>query len=379
VEDSKKYWIGFNLVKGIGAVRMRALLERFGSAELAWKASYDALETAGLSPKIIETLVQVRSSDLMDRAWDYLQRQKIGILTWEDAGYPRRLKEIDQPPPVLYIRGNLTDDDQWAVAIVGTRRITAYGRQIAEEIAGSLALNGITIVSGLARGADAVAHQAALNNRGRTLAILGNGVDRIYPPEHRRLAEQIMAQGALISDYPPGTAPEATNFPPRNRIISGLAQAVIVVEAGEKSGALITAAFAIEQGRELFAVPGNIHAPRSKGTNLLIREGAHILLDTQDVLEILNLAQVSQHRAARTVLPADGIEAQIYTLLGREPMHVDQIRNQSDLPIEQVSATLTLMELKGMIRQVGNMHYVAVFEERAEYQTDSLVEAASSN
>lgn len=376
MDDSKKYWVGFNLVKGIGAVRMRALLEHFGSADLAWQATPEALEAVGLGPKIIDTLLHVRSSGLLERVWDYVQMQDIGVLTWEDPDYPRRLKEIDQPPPVLYLRGNLVDEDQWAVAIVGTRRITAYGRQITEEIAGSLTVNGITIVSGLARGADAIAHQAALRNGGRTLAVLGNGVDRVYPPEHRSLAEQIMAHGALISDYPPGTAPEAANFPPRNRIISGLAQAVIIAEAGEKSGALITAAFATEQGRELFAVPGNIHAPQSKGTNLLIREGAHILLDAQDVLEALNLAQVSQHRTARAVLPADATEAQLYALLGREPIHVDEIRIQSDLPIEQVSATLTLMELKGMIRQVGYMHYVAVYEERANYQTENIVEGA---
>ncbi len=373
MDDSKKYWLGFNLVRGIGAVRMRMLLDFFGSAELAWRASPEDLEAAGLSVKIIDSLLNNRSSGLLERAWDYLQKQGIGVTTWEDPDYPRRLKEIDQPPPVLYLRGNLTDEDQWSVAIVGTRRITAYGRLVAEEIAGSLALNGITIISGLARGVDAVAHQAALSNGGRTLAILGNGVDRIYPPEHRSLAEQIIVKGALISDYPPGTAPEAVNFPPRNRIISGLSQAVIVVEAGEKSGALITAAFAAEQGREVFAVPGNIHAPRSKGTNILIREGAHILLDAQDVLEVLNLAQVSQHRVARNVLPSDATEAQLYALLGREPIHVDEIQAQANLPIDQVSATLTLMELKGMIRQIGAMHYVALFEPRADYETEGMV------
>jgi DNA processing protein len=374
VDDSKKFWVGFNLVKGIGAVRMRALLDHFGSAELAWQATPDALEAVGLSSKLVDKFLQVRSSNLLERAWDYLQRKEIEVLTWEDSDYPRRLKEIDQPPPLLYLRGSLIDEDQWAVAIVGTRRVTAYGRQVTDEIAGSLALNGITIVSGLARGVDAIAHLAAIKNGGRTLAVLGNGVDRIYPPEHRALAEKIIDQGALISDYPPGTAPEATNFPPRNRIISGLAQALIVIEAGEKSGALITAAFASEQGRELFAVPGNIHAPRSKGTNLLIREGAHILLDAQDVLETLNLAQVSQHRTARTVLPADATEAQLYALLGDEPIHVDEIRTRSDLPIEQVSATLTLMELKGMIRQVGNMHYIAVHEVKSDYQIENTVE-----
>lgn len=370
MESQKKYWVGFNLVKGIGPARLRVLLDHFGDIESAWKASSKDLEASRLGPKLINALLELRSSDTLERTWENIQEQETTVLTWEDPEYPRRLKEIDQPPPLLYLRGALRETDQWAVAIVGTRRATTYGRQVSDEIAGTLAGNGITIVSGLARGVDGFAHQASLEAGGRTLAVLGSGVDRIYPPEHRGLAEKILANGALISDYPPGTAPEAANFPPRNRIISGLSQAVIVVEAGKKSGALITAAFAAEQGREVFAVPGNIHAPQSKGTNLLIREGAHILLNAQTVLEVLNMAQVSEHRAARTVLPADTVEAQLYELLGREPLHVDDIRTRTDLPIEEVSAALTLMELKGMVRQVGNMCYVAVYEARADYQIE---------
>jgi len=372
VDDEKKFWVGFNLVKGVGAVRMRVLLDSFGSAEKAWNASQESLEISGLPTKIVQSIINTRNSDKLDRVWDYLIKNDIEVIMWADKSYPRRLVEIEQPPPVLYIRGNLIDADQWAVAVVGTRRVTPYGSQVAEEIAGSLASNGITIVSGLARGTDAIAHQAALNKGGRTLAILGNGVDRIYPPEHRKLAERIITQGALISDYPPGTAPESSNFPPRNRIISGLSQAVIVVEAGEKSGALITAAFAIEQGREVFAVPGNIHAVRSKGTNLLIREGAHILLDSQDVLETLNFAQISQQRVARATLPSNSTEAHLYEILGHEPLHIDEIRAKSDLPIEQVTATLTFMELKGMIRQVGSMNYIAVLESKGDYQIETL-------
>jgi len=376
VDDAKKYWVGFNLVKGIGAVRMRKLMDYFGSAEQAWNASQETLEISGLSPKIVQTIIHTRTSGMLDRMWDYLQEQEIKVIVWSDQNYPRRLEEIEQPPPVLYLRGTLIDEDQWAVAIVGTRRVTPYGRQVAEDIAGSLTSNGITIVSGLARGTDAIAHQAALRNGGRTLAVLGNGVDRIYPPEHSKLAEKIIGHGAVISDYPPGTAPEAANFPPRNRIIAGLSQAVIIVEAGEKSGALITAAFAAEQGREVFAVPGNIHAVQSKGTNLLIREGAHILLDSQDVLETLNFAQVSQQRVARVVLPSDSTEAHLYKILGREPLHVDEIQRISDLPIEQVTATLTLLELKGMIRQVGGMNYIAVFDSKGDYHLDTLEEGS---
>jgi len=225
------------------------------------------------------------------------------------------------------------------------------------------------VVSGLARGVDAIAHQAALRAGGRTLAVLGSGVDRIYPPEHRQLAGQVMVSGALLSDYPPGTPPEGANFPPRNRIISGLALAVVVVEAGETSGALITAQFATDQGREVFAVPGNILAPQSKGTNRLIQQGAHPMLAPRDLLEALNLTRVNEQRVVRLSLPGDAVEAQIVAALTNEPRHVDEIRNQTGLPIERVSASLVMMELKGLVRQAGGMNYVAVREEQSEYRT----------
>ena len=363
----KRYWVGFNLVKGIGAVRLRALREHFGDLSLAWQAPLDALQAAGLSQKIAERVIQARASVDLDGFMEQIAAQGIQVLTWEDEAYPACLKEIDQPPPILYLRGELTIEDSWAVAVVGTRRVTAYGRQVTEELASYLAQNGVTVVSGLARGVDAIAHQAALKAGGRTLAVMGNGVDRIYPPEHRALAEQILASGALLSDYAPGTPPEGANFPPRNRLISGLSLAVVVVEAGETSGALITAQFAVDQGREVFAVPGNILAPQSKGTNRLIQQGAHPLLSARDVLEALNLTRVSEQRLVRRALPADEVETQVLNVLAREPLHVDEIRNQTGLPIERVSATLVMMELKGMVRQVGGMNYVAVREEPAEY------------
>jgi len=365
----KRYWVGFNLVKGIGAVRLRALREHFGDLSLAWQAPVDALQAAGLSQKIAERVIQARASVDLDGFMEQIAAQGIQVLTWEDEAYPACLKEIDQPPPILYLRGELTIEDSWAVAVVGTRRVTAYGRQVTEELASYLAQNGVTVVSGLARGVDAIAHQAALKAGGRTLAVMGNGVDRIYPPEHRALAEQILASGALLSDYAPGTPPEGANFPPRNRLISGLSLAVVVVEAGETSGALITAQFAVDQGREVFAVPGNILAPQSKGTNRLIQQGAHPLLSARDVLEALNLTRVSEQRLVRRALPADEVETQVLNVLAHEPLHVDEIRNQTGLPIERVSATLVMMELKGMVRQVGGMNYVAVREEQVEYRT----------
>jgi len=365
--DDKRYWIGFNLIKGIGAVRLQALIQHFGDLEVAWKASPVDLAEAGLGRKVIERVIQARAEVDLGKLWDKIESQGIKILTWQDESYPGRLKEIDQPPPVLYIRGEYLQDDLFAVAIVGTRRVTAYGRQITEEISSFLAANGITVISGLARGVDAIAHQNTLKAGGRTIGVLGSGVDKIYPPEHRGLAEQMMERGAVISDYALGTPPDASNFPPRNRIISGLSLAVVVIEAGETSGALITAEFAAEQGREVFAVPGSILAPQSKGTNKLIQRGALPLLTMNDLMQALDLTRVGEHQAARRAIPADETEARLMNVLGSEPLHVDEIRNQADLPIEKVSATLALMELKGMVRQVGGMNYVAMREEQSDY------------
>ncbi len=366
--DAKLYWVGLNLVKGIGSVRFKALVEAFGSPEAAWNTTPEAWREIGLSQKITESFQRVRKGVSLDQISERLQALGVEVLTWEDNGYPRHLKEIDQPPPVLYVRGTLLPEDDWAVAIVGTRRVTAYGRQVADDMATVLAHSGVTIVSGLARGIDSIGHQSAINAGGRTLAVLGNGVDMVYPPENRRLASQIIDHGALVSDYPLGTQPDGINFPPRNRIISGLSLAVIIVEAGLTSGALITATFAAEQGRDVFAVPGNINAPQSQGTNRLIRDGAQPLLSPQDVLEALNLTKVNEHRAVRVALPADPVEARLFKLLSQEPMHVDEIRAQAEMPIETVSATLAMMELKGMVRQVGGMNYVAVRERPEAYE-----------
>jgi DNA processing protein len=370
VSDPRQYWVAFSLVKGIGPVRFQSLLDYFGDPQIAWGAPPQALREAGLSEKIVENLVQLRSAVELEKVWERLEAKGISVKILLDEDYPSRLKELDLPPPVLYMCGNLTPDDEWAVAVVGTRRVTAYGRQIAEDVAGTLARNGITVVSGLARGADSISHQAALNAGGRTIAVLGSGLDRIYPPENRRLSEQITTNGALISDYPPGTPPEASNFPPRNRLISGLSLAVVIVEAGQTSGALITAAFAADQGRDVFAVPGNITSPSSKGTNRLIQDGAHPLLHAEDILEVLELTRVAEQRTARVVLPADAVEAQLFETLSREPLHIDEIRSRTEIPIEKVTATLALMELKGMVRQVGGMHYIALREAKEAYQGD---------
>jgi DNA processing protein len=368
--EDKRYWVGFTLVKGVGAVRLQALLDHFGDARTAWNASPFDLVAAGLSPKLAERVVQVRAGVDLDAYMSQVEKNKIQILTWDDPDYPSHLKEIDQPPPVLFLRGDVSKEDSWAVGIVGTRAVTSYGRQVTEELAAVLAQNGVTVVSGLARGVDAIAHNAALKAGGRTLAILGSGVDRIYPPEHRQLAEKIMQHGAVISDYAPGTPPESANFPPRNRIISGLSMAVVVVEAGDISGALITAEFAAEQGRDVFAVPGMVYAPQSRGTNRLIANGAKVLLQPMDVLQALDLTRNVERREVRRAVPSDATEAALLDYLRSEPVHVDEIRARLGLPIEKISAALTMMELKGMVRQVGGMNYVAVREEPVQYNTD---------
>ncbi|HAD07781.1 MAG TPA: DNA-protecting protein DprA [Anaerolineaceae bacterium] len=365
--NPKAYWVGFNYVKGIGSVRLNRLLQAFGGdLKAAWEAPYEKLIAVRLHPRLVENVLRVRSQIDLERIWENIERKGIQVITWEEEAYPSLLRQIDQPPPVLYIKGEYLPEDELAVAVVGTRRVSAYGKQVAEELAAFLARNQVTVVSGLARGTDAVAHQSALREGGRTLAVLGCGVDLIYPPEHVKLAEEITANGALISDYPPGTPPESNNFPPRNRIISGLSLATIVIEAGETSGALITASFAADQGREVLAVPGNIHSPNSKGVNRLIQSGARPLLNPADVLEALNIQQINTRRIARKVLPSDETEAKLLQVMGNDNLTADEISFLSGLPIDKVSACLIMMELKGLVKNNGGTNYRAIREE-AEY------------
>lgn len=368
--DKRQYWIGFNLVTGIGPSRLKVLLDAFGDVEAAWNASADELRALGFSPKIIEAFEKVRNKVDLDHVWERIQSMGYWVTTWDCGEYPIRLKEIAAPPPLLYVWGELKPQDRWAVAIVGTRRATPYGETVAREVATALAVSGVTVISGLARGIDSMAHRAALEAGGRTIAVLGSGLDRMYPPEHRRLAERIADCGAILSDYPLGTPPEPKNFPPRNRIISGLSLLVIVIEAGEGSGALITADFAAEQGREVFAVPGDILRQTSKGVNRLIATGAHPLLSPEDVLEALNLDIVARQELAAAELPEDETERNILEALSQEPVHVDELRVSCRLPISQITASLAMLELKGRVRQVGGMQYVKVREPRTSYRVE---------
>lgn len=357
MDEERKYWVGFNMVRGIGPARVRALLDYFGSLAEAWHAPADALREAGLDRRSLENLLAARTSLNLDREMERLHRMDVQVMTWEDEDYPYRLRQIYNPPPVLYVKGTLLPQDDWAVAVVGTRRPTDYGREAARVLASGLARQGVTVVSGLALGIDGVAHRAALDAGGRTIAVLGSGFRHIYPARHRELAQRIVENGALVTEYALDVRPEATNFPPRNRIISGLSLGVVVVEAGTTSGALITAEFAAEQGRDVFAVPGPIFHRPSEGTNRLIQEGAKAVTRVQDILEELNITMVAEQQEARIAIPRSDVEDQIWQCLAGAPLHVDDIVRMTGLDPALVVSTLTLMELKGLVRQIGPMRY----------------------
>jgi DNA processing protein len=321
----------------------------------------------GFDRRTIEAFMTWRSKlDLSDELSRLLELG-VTVLTWDSPDYPSLLKVIPNSPPVLYVRGELLPQDDWALGVVGTRRATVYGREATHALVGGLAAGGVTIISGLAYGIDTYAHQTALDAGGRTIAVLGSGVDIIYPAQNRKLADKISSQGAIVSEYPLGTRPEGSNFPPRNRIISGLSLGVLVVEGTTRSGAMITADFAAEQGREVFAVPGNILNRLSSGPNQLIQNGAKLVTSIGDVLEELNLTMVAEHTEAREILPDNETEAVLLQHLSAYPVHVDDLGRAAGLSASEVASSLTLMELKGKVRQVGGMNYVIAREPGVSY------------
>ncbi|MFQ5879307.1 MAG: DNA-processing protein DprA [Dehalococcoidia bacterium] len=366
-----KYWVAFHRIGGLGRARF-ALLERgFGLLADGWRASGSELRRVGLDEKTAGAVVQQRTHIDPDAEMERLARHGVWALTIRDSAYPQRLREIQDPPPVLYVRGELTPSDEWAVAAVGTRNATAYGLQIADEMAGELARNGITVVSGLALGIDAGAHRGALRAGGRTIAVLACGLDAVYPASHTRLAQEIQEHGALVSDYPLGTRPKPEHFPRRNRIMSGLSLGVLVVEGDVGSGAMITARLALEQNREVFAVPGDIlqHRRKSRGTNGLIKRGeAKLVQGVEDILEELNLTMVPQQLEMREAAPVDETETALLRHLSPEPQHIDDVCRQSGLPVSSVSSALAMLELKGLVRQLGPMNYVRTREAEGIYQ-----------
>lgn len=367
-ENQLKYWVGFSKIPGIGRVKISQLLDYFTILEHAWKAPAAELKKAGLDSKTVDSIVNLRPRISPDAEMESMKKFNVEAFTCDSSAYPQRLKEIYDYPPVIYVRGTLHTEDECCLAVVGTRRATVYGRQVTEEIVADLARNGITIVSGLAKGIDSIAHRAALEAGARTIAVFGCGLDIVYPAENAKLAREVIEHGALVSEYPIGTRPRADNFPRRNRIMSGLSLGVLVIEAGESSGALITANQAVEQNRDVFAVPGSILSPSSRGTNHLIQEGAKLVRNYVDILEELNLSIMAQQLEMKELLPTDKTEALLLKQLSREPSHIDDICRSSGLAAALVSSTLTMMELKGMVKQVGGMNYVLAREMKEEYQ-----------
>ncbi|MFZ2187100.1 MAG: DNA-processing protein DprA [Candidatus Moraniibacteriota bacterium] len=354
-----------SLIPGIGNKTLRNLLERFGSAEAIWEADAVALlAVKGLGPKTVAALSSGRDSLRPDQEWENITNQNINILTFTDAAYPRLLKEIPDAPMILYTRGTYGWEEKPLIAIVGSRKCTSYGRQAAHRLAADLAAAGYIVVSGLAFGIDSIAHKAALEAGSETLAVLGGGIDdaSIAPQSHLSLARAVMHAGALLSEYPPGTPVNEGTFPARNRIVAGMTLGTLVIEAPETSGALITASLALDDNREVFAVPGSIFSPLSLGTHRLIRAGAKIVTSVQDILEEFPLPAKPLASSESTTLlkniSCSREEENILTFLSHEPTHVDKIIKATRLETSSVSSLLALLEIKGFIRNVGGMHYI---------------------
>jgi len=359
MDSERRFYLAFNRIPYLGPAGFRRLESAFGSLAEAWRAPLSRLRSAGLGARALSALEALRPRIDPAREEALAERLGLQVLTWRDPDYPARLREIPDPPPVLYLKGNLRPEDARAVAVVGTRRPTPYGRQATAHLVEGLARAGVTVVSGLALGIDGVAHRTALEAGGRTLAVLACGLDRVYPPEHRDLAEAVARSGALLSEFPPGTRPEAHNFPRRNRLLSGLALGVLVVEAPEASGALITVRWALDQGREVMAVPGPIFSPASRGALRLLQEGARLVMEVEDILEEVGLAPGAPVQAPLPGLdaPEDEAERALLEALASGPLHIDDLVRQTNLPVAQVTATLTLLEVRGRVRSLGGMHF----------------------
>ncbi|MCW2277955.1 DNA-processing protein DprA [Heliophilum fasciatum] len=353
------FWIALASLPMIGARRFYRILDHFGSAKAAWSAPTQAWDgVAGVSLMRWLPTLKERHDDRIEQLREKLYRSSVQALTMIDSSYPEWLRQIPDPPPVLYIRGELRPEDSKAIAVVGTRRPSAYGERVCRTLVKELTLRGCCIVSGLARGIDGIAHQVALENGGRTIAVMASGVDIIYPSEHQRLAEAITRQGALVSEYPPGLPPEPGLFPARNRVIAGLSQGVLVIEAGERSGALITTDQALEQGREVFAVPGPITQKQNAGTNRLIQQGAKLVMNVNDILADEQGCLPFGDTAVSVPPVLSSTEQQVLGCLNWDPQGADEIIRLTGLPERTVATTLTLLELKNMIRTLPGERFV---------------------
>lgn len=353
------YFLALSSVGDLGPVTVRRLLATFGSAEAVFGAHVkDLMSVEKVGEKRAQAIKAFRGFDELEIKLRALEDSGVRVLAEHSDGFPPQLRETPDPPLVIYLKGEIIKEDRFAIAIVGSRDSTRYGVSVAGSMASELASAGFTIISGLARGIDTAAHMGAVTSGGRTGAVLGSGIDVPYPPENKGLMERIARDGFVISEYPPGTEPSAGNFPRRNRIISGLSMGVLVVEAADGSGALITAAHALEQGKEVFSVPGNINSVVSKGTNSLIRKGAKAVLSHQDIIEELAPLLKGFIKSKEKVRPdVTGDERAICDMLSGEPAHIDDISRESGLPASKALALLLGLELKGVVRQTEGKRF----------------------
>lgn len=349
------FWLNaLNLT--LGSRRIRKLLATHGSPHAVWELSPAQLKQSGISEKALAGITKRRKNIDPDTEWERLQKRDIRAITLDSEHYPKPLKHIHSSPLLLYVRGNLKALNTPSLAIVGTRRFSSYGKTVVERLVPDLVRAGLTIVSGLAQGIDAISHAETLRADGTTVAILGNGIDTVVPTRNKKLAKEILDQsGAIVSEYPWGVPPLKQHFPARNRIIAGMAKGTLVIESRVPGGSLITAEHALEEAREVFAVPGNITTPASEGTNKLIMEGAHPVTSAADILEILNVTPVQQELVDVGSLSKE--EQEVLAILETEPLYIDTIIKQATCTPAQVGARLTALELKGLVKNLGGNTY----------------------
>lgn len=358
-----RYWVGLSLVPEVGPVMSRKLLSELGSPENIFEAGTDdLLAIRGLGKEKAAGIKAFRHWEMVEKILKATEKKGIRIVGYHDPNYPDVLKEVDGAPVVLYMKGDYCREDRFGIAVVGSRKHTGYGEVVTRKISSELASSGFTIISGMARGIDTFSHESALAAGGRTIAVLGSGLDVYYPAENKGLMEKIVLSGCAISEFPPGTMPNRENFPRRNRLISGLSLGVLVVEATSDSGSLITANYALEQNKEVFAVPGQITSRNSEGTNGLIKQGAKVVSVSEDIIEELApvLRGFIRKNDCRPPAEISEEEGRMCGFLAREPKHVDLLSRESGLPVHLILNLLLSLELKGVVRQSnGKRFYLA--------------------
>lgn len=356
-------WVTLNMVQGLGSIAFKNLLDRFGSPEQILEANLDELMAAeGIKNEIAQNITQRRFLSDPLKEIKKAEEHGVRIIKYDDAAYPQALREIYDPPMVIYLKGHLPPQNTTFVAIVGSRNATHYGLGSAEKLAQGLARRGLGVVSGMAMGIDSAAHWGCINGKGFTVAVLGTGIDTVYPSSNKKLFQKISEKGAILSEFPFGTRPLPNNFPIRNRIISGMSKGVVVVEATKNSGSLITASLALDQGRDVFAVPGSINSFKSAGCHFLIKQGARLIENSDDILDELGLNFPHVEKTDKFLKDTrplmDEFEKNIYDILGDYPMHIDQIAQKGNLEPKEAASMLTRMELKGIIRQLPGKVFI---------------------